>query len=180
MSLPMPNIRHLESGDGSCSLTYEGLDEAPAQAAGGAMYLLRVSRPEGVTEIRATVQSTTFRRAEQQARAEGFDVENMTLTEMRKYREHFAEKYGRSSYVVLFLYADEKKGGPTRRIDNEAELSQIFCKMFLRMQASYRYNNSEYPKCGEGFYSDTIDYRPWGVDPELIRTFTAAEALGLR
>lgn len=142
MRLRQPTVQRVESEDGLCSLTYERLDEAPAQAGGGAMYLLRVSQPGGVVEIRGTVQVSS-------------------------------QPNGHSAYVILFMYGDELKGGPTRKIQNEAHFSELFCKMFLRLTAAYEYNNSDYPGCGDGHYTDTIDYEPWGVDPNLIRSFTA-------
>lgn len=171
MRLRMPTIQHLESEDGSCSLTYEGLDEAPAQAGGGGKYLLRVSHPEGDIEVRATLQSVgTLYRAREHARSEGFDYGAMSLTEKGEYLYKFAEKYGRSSYVVLFEIESE---GDHSDI---AELSKRFCEMFFEMDASFRLNNSEYPACGEGYYPDEVDFSPWDVDKKYSRCFQAGEA----
>lgn len=154
MRLRMPTVKQVESEDGSCSLTYEGLDESPAQAGGGGKYLLRVSHPEGEIEVRATVQSVTSFRAEEQAKAEGLDFWAMGLAKIDKYVEEFAEKYGATSKIVTF---EIDKGG---NISNIAELSKTFCKMYFEIDSSYRYNNSEYPACGEGFYPDTIHFQP--------------------
>ncbi|WP_395397420.1 hypothetical protein WBP07_32610 [Novosphingobium sp. BL-8A] len=172
----MPTVQYVESADGSCSLTYEGYDQAPAQAGGGAMYLLRASRPEGRTEIRGTVQSTTGRRAEYQAMREGLNLTAMRSSETRKYREEFSEKFGDSYCVTLFLYADESKDEHNRIIINKETFSELFCNLFLILTADYKYNNPEYPRCGDGHYQVSIDYQPYGVSPDLIRHFTADEA----
>jgi hypothetical protein len=51
--------------------------------------------------------------------------------------------------------------------------------MYLILESSYRFNNAEYPECGEGYYPDTIDFEPWGVDPQSIRHFTAGKAFNI-
>ncbi len=97
----------------------------------------------------------------------------MGYLERWKYIDDFWQNHGHSNYVILFMYGDELKGVPTRKIQNEAYFSELFCKMYLRLTAAYENNNSDYPSCGDGYYADTIDYDPWGVDPKLIRHFTA-------
>lgn len=166
----MPTIQHLESEDGSCSLTFEGRDSAPQQAGGGSMYLLRISRPEGDVEVRATVQSTTSFDAERQAKAEGIDYMALPLTEALPYLEQFSNKYGRSWYIVVCRVSQNGKYAGI------AEAVATFCKMFFDMMSSYRFNNPDYPGCGEGHYPDRVDFSPWsGVDKEYFREFSSRE-----
>lgn len=80
----------------------------------------------------------------------------MGLTEMREYREKFQEKHGKSLYIVLSEVINVADQSAVE------ELSKKFCELYLTMHSTYRYNNSEYPGCGEGFYTDTINLFSFG------------------
>lgn len=177
MRLCVPTVQQIRSSDGNSLLTYEGYDQSPAQAGGGALYLLRVTRPDGPAEFRATVQSTTWLRAEEQARKDGLALATMRSSEIRKYQEKFAERHGKSHVVIIFQYSDEKKDGPARPIVEEEEYADIFCSLFLKLTALYRYNNSDYPECGEGFYPDIVEYAPRDGRRRVIKRVSALEGI---
>lgn len=177
MRLQTPASQHIESSDGTCSLTFEGYDQSPAQAGGGGVYLLRVTRPEITAELKATIQSTTGIRAEQQAKEDGLDPIAMRSSDIRKYREAYSDQFGASYRVILFDYTNKHAIHTRRDIANEPFLAEMFCTLFLRLKSLYRYNNPDYPNSGEGFYPDTVEYSPFGVDPSLIKTFAAAEVI---
>ncbi len=178
MRLRMPNITHLESDDGSCSLIYEGDAGGSAQAGGGGLYRLRVSDQDVVTEIRAVIQTTTSFYAERHAEAEGKELNYLTMdiTAIREDVEAFAEKYGSSSTIIDFYYADEHRDAPHREIENVGQFIETFCKIYLKLKSSFKYNNSEYPACGEGFYTDQVKFSPWGKYQDYVTNLKAEEA----
>lgn len=173
----MPNSQSIESDDGSRSLSHAGISGGSMQAGGGAIYKLRISRLGKVTEICGVVQSTTSFYFDKYAKAAGIDLDGMGLAERRPYFDDYLQNYGHNYSIVDFYYADEHRDARHRAIDNVSESRDIFCKMLLRLKSSFRFNNSEYPECGEGCYHDELQFEPWRNYREYFKTFRAAETL---
>jgi hypothetical protein len=42
-----------------------------------------------------------------------------------------------------------------------------FCDLFLELVASYRFNNSDYPETGDGYYWERVFFQPYDAEPKL-------------
>ena len=164
---PNPSIARLESLDGRYSVQRDGWNSS--HDLGGEYFLFTVKTEGAPIQFRPIVQSQDSFRITQYYRDQGKDYDSLSLFERTPLLEKFVEEHGAHSNVILFE-------SPTKTPPC-ATYVRAFCEMFLRLTASYRYNNLNYPACGEGHYPDMIIFAPYEVDRALRMKLRAEEVL---
>ncbi len=92
---------------------------------------------------------------------------DLTLTDIRKYVETYAEEYGNTFKVVLFTV-------PANTSDNDiVVLRDAFCGLFFEYRSSYRYNSADETGDPAACYPDTINFVPYDVNRKFHVTLHA-------
>ena len=165
---PNPNIDRLESADGKYVIERDGFG-GPSRDASGERFLFTIFSEKNPIQFRPIIQSQNSSRASAYYRDQGKDYESLTRIERTPTLYKFMENHGSHRAVILF---ESPTNTPPR-----ATYIQAFCEMYLRLTASYRYNNLDYPACGEGHYPDMIIFAPYEVDRALQMTLRAEDVL---
>lgn len=157
MKLNRPRVESYTSPDGHGSLTYVGMDTSHDM--GGSDYRFLYREGEEEIEISARVQSIP--RANHAARDQGVDLWSMSFEESESFKQAYYEANPRE-YQVIRFFAET----PGRGFDLPAAAKQ-FCNLFLELNASYRFNNSDYPETGDGYYWERVFFQPYDAEPKL-------------
>ena len=154
MKLKRPRVDSYTSPDGNGSLTYIGLDASHDMGGSDYRFLYTVGSQE--VEISARVQSIL--RANHAAEAEGIDLWSMALEESDEFKEAYYEHNPRDYQVIRFFAKDKGKD-----VDLPAAAKR-FCDLLLKLNSSYKFNNSHYPEMGDGYYWEKVFFQPHDAD----------------
>jgi hypothetical protein len=168
MRLGTPRIESLQTDDGTASIAYRGVDTNRDTA--GGVYLFRFKTLSGDVEVSTTVGTvTSFPAGDKYLAETGNNLMDLTLTDIRKYVERYAEEYGNTFKVVLFTV-------PANTSDNDiVVLRDAFCALFFEYRSSYKYNNADETSDPAGRYPDTINFMPYDLDPKFRVTVHARQ-----
>ena len=164
MRLREPRVSRVQNDDGSAVLLYEGVDTT--HDLGGGKYRLLLRHVGLEVEFNARVHDATYAKANSDAAKNGIDLHALSSLERLAYHEQFADTHGRRSEVLLF--GDIKGGALNSRL-----IVRDFCKLFLEIDGSFKYNHPDYPSSGDGYYPDEIYFCPYDVDRTLYMTVRA-------
>jgi hypothetical protein len=168
MRLGIPRIESLQTDDGTASITFLGVDTNRDTT--GGVYLFQFKTPSGDIEVNTTVGTVTSFPASDKFFAEtGNKLMDLTLTDIRKYIETYAEEYGNTLKVALFTVPANTSG------NDIVVLRDAFCALFFEYWSSYKYNNADVTSDPADRYPDTINFVPYDLDRKFHVTLHARQ-----
>jgi hypothetical protein len=155
MRSEFPRIQELRDESAGAFLSY--LTTRIDRDIGGNVYRFIVDRPGLTAEVEVTVDRMAVIGAAAEARAGGADYDKWSFEQRREYIEQYTDKNGQWFTVKSFKGADIPE-------DIIIVLRDCFIDLFFQYASSYRYNTKDYNRGKEGYYADTIEFRPYELD----------------
>ncbi|WP_315783999.1 MULTISPECIES: hypothetical protein [unclassified Bradyrhizobium] len=168
MRLAFPRIESLQTDDGTASIRYLTVDMNRDN--GGLKYLFTFEAPNGEMRIPTTVALLTSSPAREKFRADtGLDLFDSRLSEIGKYTEEYAGRYGNTFLVQAF--------DVPANMDEDAivALRSAFCALFFEYWSSYRHNNQDDTCDPAERYPDTLHFVPQNLGRKFHLTLHARQ-----